>query len=130
MMILVPCRLTVNDDAATRLFHDSVDCCQTQSRAPAWLFGCEERFENVRLGLGIHAVTGVARRRATNSPVSTPMYAAECASSTITFEVWIVSVPPSSMASRALIARFIMIWSICVGVAKTCQRSEASSVCR
>ena len=46
-------------DLAFRALHNSIHCCQAKSGAFAWLLGGEKRFENVRLRLRCHPVTGV-----------------------------------------------------------------------
>src|SRR5262249_21967127 len=49
----------VNPDIASALLYDSVDGCQPETRAMARFLRGEERLEDMRPGLGIHAVACV-----------------------------------------------------------------------
>ena len=55
--------LAVDPNEAAALFHDSVHGCQTQPRSLASFLGCEERLEDARLSLGIHAEASVRDRK-------------------------------------------------------------------
>src|SRR5204862_331323 len=53
-------QLAVHPDESATLLHDAVHRCQAEARTLAFLLGGEERLEQVRLRLGIHAGAGVA----------------------------------------------------------------------
>src|SRR5258707_11944830 len=53
-------RFTVNPDKSVALLHNPVNRCQTQPRAFPHFFCSEERFEDMKLSLGVHAGACIA----------------------------------------------------------------------
>ena len=121
--------LALHFDGAAALLHDAVHRGQAEARALAVLLGREERFEDARRRLRVHAGAGIADRHLDvvarlSGRDGRPRRScrARC------FSARSKSVPPEGMASRAFTTRFTRICSTCVRSASTGVRPGHTSV--
>ena len=108
-------------DLPAALPHDAVHRREAQARAPAQLLGGEERLEQMRQHVVVHADAGVAHAQRDQRAAERQAFGRRRARGRRRSR-WrwsSVSVPPAGMASRALTPRLAITCSSCPGSAIT-----------